>query len=178
MHPDTLYCSLPLLCLLHFQGWGPTCSSCWAADWLAAALHEGWVKGQEGLHDPAQPGNQLFQKLSFWRLQTSLMSETTRRHRVSFLHKSRHTSVKFNTQLKIWRFIHYCLMLLTWSYTLPHIVWTLCTQEICPCILYYLMYSNMYTPPCTVMRGRIMSVPTCCFIILVDYSILLLILFR
>lgn len=97
MHPDTLYCSMRLLCFLYYQGRGPTCSSCWAADWLAAALHEGWVKGQEGLHDPAQPGNHLFHKLSFWRLQTSFKSKTTC-HLHSFLHKSRHTSVKFNTQ--------------------------------------------------------------------------------
>lgn len=56
----------PLLCLLRFQGRGPTCPSCWAADWPAAALHEGWVKSQEGPHDPAQPGNHLFQKSSLF----------------------------------------------------------------------------------------------------------------
>ena len=56
----------PLLCLLRFQGRGPTRPSCWAADWPAAALHEGWVKSQEGPHDPAQPGNHLFQKSSLF----------------------------------------------------------------------------------------------------------------
>lgn len=53
-------------CLLRFQGRGPTCRSCWAADWLAAALHEGWVKWQTGPHDPAQPDGRLFQELCFF----------------------------------------------------------------------------------------------------------------
>lgn len=68
-------------CLLRFQGCGPTCSSCWAADWLAAALHEGWVKWQTGPHDPAQPESCLFQELflffNFQRLQPSFKSWTT-----------------------------------------------------------------------------------------------------
>lgn len=55
-------------CLLRFQGRGPTRSSCWAADWLAAALHEGWVKWQTGPHDPAQPDSCLFQELFFFFL--------------------------------------------------------------------------------------------------------------
>lgn len=57
MHPDTLPCNLCLLCLLCFQERDATCLSCWVADWLASALHEGRVKGQERLHDPAQSGN-------------------------------------------------------------------------------------------------------------------------
>lgn len=65
-------------CLLRFQGRGPTCRSCWAADWLAAALHEGWVKWQTGPHDPAQPDGRLFQELCFFqRLQPSFKSWTT-----------------------------------------------------------------------------------------------------
>lgn len=65
-------------CLLRFQGRGPTCRSCWAADWLAAALHEGWVKWQTGPHDPAQPDGRLFQELCFFQgLQPSFKSWTT-----------------------------------------------------------------------------------------------------
>lgn len=64
-------------CLLRFQGRGPTCPSCWAADWLAAALHEGWVKWQTGPHNPAQPESRLFQELFFQSLQPSFKSWTT-----------------------------------------------------------------------------------------------------
>lgn len=141
MHPDIQYCSLPLFSLLHFQGRGPTCSSCLAADWLAAALHEGWVKGQGGLHNPAQPGNHLFQMLFFGDCSHVLSP----RPPVTSQHPSQKlsTSVKFNTLTFC---LDYCQMLLPLSYKLPYIVWTLCTK----------IASNTYTPPpCTVQWGLI-----------------------
>lgn len=42
-------CSFPPLQLFQFQGQEPTCLSCWVADWLAAALLEGLIKGQKAL---------------------------------------------------------------------------------------------------------------------------------
>lgn len=60
----------PFLCLFHFQGQCPTCSSCWVSDWLAAALHEGWVKGQ-GCARPCTARKPPVPIAHFWTLRLS-----------------------------------------------------------------------------------------------------------